>query len=176
MNSSIQSLRKIFLACSFPLYAVLDGITNEQLHWKPLPESRSIGEIYRHLIRVDATILSVFGYETSVADPGDEADAASLLSVARRIHQQITNLLDGLPDETSLNQPSNKTILAGHDTLGEWVGHLAQHYLYHLAQVTYLRRAQDRSWEASYKGWETATYVISDNLECMKGIVERRLV
>jgi uncharacterized damage-inducible protein DinB len=174
MNSSIQALRKIFLACTFPLYPVLDGISTEQLHWKPMPDSRSIGEIFRHLIRVDATVLTAFGYEPDSADPGDKADAAAILGASRRIHDQITGILSELSSEEGLNRPSNKPILAGHDTLGEWVGHLSQHYLYHLAQVTYLRRAQDRSWESPYKGWESATYVISDNLGCMKGIVERR--
>jgi uncharacterized damage-inducible protein DinB len=59
-----------------------------------------------------------------------------------------------------------RTSLDGKDKerLGVAVIHIAQHYLYHLAQIIYLRRAQDRNWPSPQKAWEEATYVIGDYL------------
>ena len=46
--------------------------------------------------------------------------------------------------------------------LGVDVIHMAQHYLYHLAQMTYLRRIRDRDWKAPLDEWDRATHVIGD--------------
>ncbi len=45
---------------------------------------------------------------------------------------------------------------------GSVVVHIAQHYLYHLAQIIYLRRAQDRAWSSPMKQWEAATHLIGE--------------
>ena len=41
---------------------------------------------------------------------------------------------------------------------------MAQHYLYHLAQMTYLRRIRDREWKAPLDEWEEATHLIGDRV------------
>ena len=48
--------------------------------------------------------------------------------------------------------------------LGPDVIHMAQHYLYHLAQMTYLRRIREREWKAPLDEWDHATHVIGDRI------------
>ena len=48
--------------------------------------------------------------------------------------------------------------------LGATVIHIAQHYLYHLAQITYLRRIRDPEWSAPLDEWETASHIIEDRI------------
>ena len=45
---------------------------------------------------------------------------------------------------------------------GSVVVHIARHYLYHLAQIVYFRRAQDCAWSSPMKQWEAATHLIGE--------------
>ncbi len=162
-HSLAESLANIYRVCSKALYPVLNGLSEQQLNWKPAPESRSISEIYRHLIRVDAWFLKQFQIQPAVQDPG-ETHAAHLLDSLRQSHQYVLDLLRACQTPADLRRQSPAPELAGHNTLAEAIIHMAQHYLYHLAQVIYLRRAQDRAWPPPQAEWEHATYVLSDHL------------
>ncbi|MEK7256384.1 MAG: DinB family protein [Bacteroidota bacterium] len=170
-NASALDLMKIYQACCTPLYEVLENLPDKQFHWKPAPDARSIAEIFRHLIRVDAMIFKEFGHSLP-PDPGGEADAETLLAAFKTSNRQIISLLENLENDADLAQPTTKIIMEGHDNLGEWLVHLSQHYLYHFAQVAYLRRAQDRNWVSPNKRWEEATYVISNNLQAMSPVLK----
>ena len=140
---------------------VLDGISEEDLRWAPAPESRSIGEMTRHIIRVDGGFLKRLGVETQVPDPGD-VSADDLLAALRTIHMETHAILDLCDDDSSLDRALDGG--EEHETPGGIILHMAQHYLYHLAQMIYLRRARDRSWESPMKEWEHATHVIARHL------------
>jgi uncharacterized damage-inducible protein DinB len=162
-----SSKRKLILdvhaSSAKPLFAVLDGIPAEQLNWKPAPESRSIGDICRHLIRVDAWYLKRLGVPPVVGD-AKPVTAQEISENMRHIHRQIAEVVSscGRDEDLFLERVS----LDGKDKekLGATVLHMAQHYLYHLAQIIYLRRAQDRSWQSPHEEWDHATHVIGDSL------------
>jgi uncharacterized damage-inducible protein DinB len=157
----------IFEACRKPLFAVLDGIAAEQLQWKAAAESRSIGEICRHLIRVDAWYLKRLGVEPVVSDA--KADSREeLLANMQKIQQQIAGVVEMCTSDDDLLVERKSLDGKDKEKLGVAVIHLAQHYLYHLAQMIYFRRAQDRHWQAPTKAWEEATHVIGDYLLGLK--------
>jgi uncharacterized damage-inducible protein DinB len=150
-----------------PLFAVLEGIPAEQLNWKPAPESRSIGEICRHLVRVDAWFLKRLGVPPVVGD-AKPVTSEEISQNMRQIQQQIKEVVSACGHDEELVVA--RTSLDGKDTekLGVAVLHIAQHYLYHLAQIIYLRRAQDRNWPSPHDDWERTTHVIGDFLLDLK--------
>ncbi len=150
-----------------PLFLVLEGIAPEQLNWKPAPESRSIGEIMRHLIRVDAWYLKRLGVTPVVSD-AKSGTREEFVENMQKIQQQIKEVVAACASDDELHV--ERVSLDGKDKekLGVAVIHIAQHYLYHLAQIIYLRRGQDRNWPSPNKEWEEATYVIGDHLLDLK--------
>lgn len=156
------------LGCDLIL-AALAGIRDAELSWKPAPDSRSIAEICRHLIRVDGWYLQQMGIgPVFSAEPihfGGREPESNLLpaieSAMRAAHQQIRQLVQSLKEDSELLQIRKAPEAKKEFTLEYAVKHIAQHYIYHAAQIIYLRRAQDRSWPAPLKEWETAVDTIS---------------
>ena len=166
-QSKIAVTLNVLASSAKPLFAVLDGISAEQLDWKPAPESRSIGDICRHLIRVDAWYLKRLGLPP-VAGEAKPSTGKDIAENMRQIQRQIAEVVAACArDEDLLRE---RTSLDGKDKekLGVAVLHLAQHYLYHLAQIIYLRRAQDRNWPSPHEDWDRATHVIGDYLLGLK--------
>ena len=162
MNATkIERVRAVYEAARQPLFAVLDGIPAEHLDWKPAPDSRSIGEICRHLYRVDIWFLKRLGLAPVIEEdaPGPADEIAGRM---RQIQQQILDVLNACDADSDLF--IERTSLGGEHTsqFGPVVVHIAQHYLYHLAQIIYLRRAQDRAWPSPMKQWEAATHLVGD--------------
>lgn len=157
----------IFEACRKPLFAVLDDISAEQLNWKPAPESRGIGEICRHLIRVDAWYLKRLGVAPVVSDVAS-SNREELASTMQKIQHQIAGVVELCANDDDLIVDRKSLDDKDKEKLGVAVIHIAQHYLYHLAQIIYFRRAQDRNWQAPTKAWEEATHVIGDYLLGLK--------
>jgi len=158
-----QRIVAVFQACRQPLFAVLDGITDQQLSWKPAPESRSIGEIFRHLIRVDGWFLKRLGIEPVIGD-AKSGSVEDIRLHLESIHQQISEIVAAAESDEDFLRARTSVDGKDHEKIGVAVLHIAQHDLYHLAQVVYLRRAQDRTWPAPTKAWEQATYVMGDML------------
>lgn len=162
-RTRIQMTLEVLESSRKPLFAVLENIPAEQLSWKPAPESRSIGEITRHLIRVDAWFLKRLGITPVVSDAksGTREEYAENM---QKIQQQIKEIVAACASDEELH--IERVSLDGKDKekLGVAVIHIAQHYLYHLAQIIYLRRAQDRNWPSPHNDWDAATHVIGDYL------------
>jgi len=158
---------EVFEACRKPLFAVLEGITPEQLSWKAGGESRSIGDICRHLLRVDAWYLKRLGVEPIVSD-AKSGDRDELAMNMQKIQHQIAGVVEMCASDDDLFLERKSLDGKDKEKLGIAVIHLAQHYLYHLAQIIYFRRAQDRNWPSPQKAWEEATYVIGDYLLGLK--------
>ncbi len=150
-------------ACEKPVLLVLQGLPLEQLRWKPAAESRSIGEICRHLIRVNAWFLRRLGIEPQVAEV-TAGNAEDLATGLERSHRQVREVVQACEDDEQLLVERSALDGKDREKLGVAALHIAQHDLYHLAQLVYLRRAQDRSWPAPLKEWEAATHVIGDYL------------
>lgn len=167
-RTTIDMLIKIYDACTEPLYLVLNGIPEEQLNWKPAPESRSIGSIMNHLIRVDKDFFKKLGFNLKTTDKeGGRSD--EILKALKSVHHEIKNIIQSCKDDSDLFEKHmpDKTEKG---TIGDIAAHISQHYLYHLSQVIYLRRAQDRQWQSPEKQWEHATYVIAELLEPIRRI------
>ena len=157
-------LLQIHQACRKPLYSVLDRISNDHLNWRPGPESRSISEIMRHLVRVDMWFLNRLGYEPHASDTKNPG-LQDIVSMLQASHRQLDEIVDGCKDDKDLLRKSSSPDAKEDENLAGVVKHLSQHYSYHLAQMIYLRRAQDREWESPIKEWEYATHVIADFLQ-----------
>lgn len=151
----------IFEAARRPLFTVLDGIAQDDLDWLPAPGMRGIGKICRHMYRVDVWFLKRLGIAPAITHdaPGSADEIAGRM---RKIQEQILAEVNGCESDADLM--AERTSLDGKTgaRLGVDVVHIAQHYLYHLAQITYLRRIRDREWAAPLDEWEHATHVIGD--------------
>lgn len=166
-RQKIAVVLEVFESSRKPLFAVLENIPAEQLGWKPAAESRSIGEITRHLIRVDAWFLKRLGITPVVSD-AKSGTREEYVENMQKIQQQIKEIVAACASDEELHV--ERVSLDGKDKekLGVAVIHIAQHYLYHLAQIIYLRRAQDREWPSPHNGWDAATHVIGDYLLGLK--------
>jgi len=160
-NNRARHILEIYRACAAPLYRVVEDIPDEHLRWKPALESRSIGEIMRHLIRVDNWFLGRLGYPPEAVDPKG-GTVEDILHNLKIVHRQIEAILENCRDDSELARRSQAPDAGEHETLGGVILHIGQHYLYHLAQMVYLRRARDRNWPAPLKEWENATHIISE--------------
>ena len=162
-RTRIDRTIEIFEASRRPLFMVLDGIAQDDLDWNPAPGSRGIGKICRHMYRVDIWFLKRLGIEPAITHdaPGTADEIAGRM---RRIQEQVIAEVEGCADDEELM--AERTSLDGKTRarMGADVIHMAQHYLYHLAQMTYLRRIRDRDWKAPLDAWEHATHVIGDRI------------
>ena len=154
---------EIFEAARKPLFMVLDGIAQDDLDWNPAPGVRGIGKICRHMYRVDIWFLKRLGIEPAITHdaPGTSDEVAGRM---RTIQEQVVAEVEGCGSDAELM--AERTSLDGKTgaQLGADAIHMAQHYLYHLAQITYLRRIRDREWKAPLDAWEHATHVIGDRV------------
>ena len=164
-HSGIRIARtiEIFEAARRPLFMVLDGIGQADLDWDPAPGTRGIGKICRHMYRVDIWFLKRLGIEPAITHdapgPADEI-AARMRTIQEQIIAEVracASDADLMAERTSLDAKTTAR-------LGPDVIHIAQHYLYHLAQMTYLRRIRDRDWKAPLDAWEHATHLIGDRV------------
>ncbi len=160
-RTRINRTIEIFEAARRPLFMVLDGIARDDLDWNPAPGSRGVGKICRHMYRVDIWFLKRLGIEPVVTHDAPGA-ADEIAGRMRRIQEQVIAEVDGCADDAELM--AERTSLDGKTgaRMGVDVIHMAQHYLYHLAQMTYLRRIRDREWKAPLDAWDRATHVIGD--------------
>ena len=163
MRTRIAHTTEIFEAARKPLFTVLNGISREDLDWQPADGMRGIGKICRHMYRVDVWFLKQLGIAPVIEDdaPGPaEEIAARMHTIQEQILAEVAALESDADLVAERTSPDGKMTLR----LGATVIHIAQHYLYHLAQVTYLRRIRDREWSAPLDEWETATHIIEDRI------------
>ncbi|MDE2879898.1 DinB family protein [Candidatus Palauibacter soopunensis] len=163
MRTRIAHTIEVFEAARKPLFTVLDGISREDLDWQPADGMRGIGKICRHMYRVDVWFLKQLGITPGIHEdaPGPAEEIAARM---RTIQEQIIAEVHACESDADL--VAERTSPDGERTLrlGATVLHIAQHYLYHLAQITYLRRIRDREWSAPLDEWETATHIIEDRI------------
>lgn len=163
MRTRIAHTIEVFEAARKPLFTVLDGISREDLDWQPADGMRGIGKICRHMYRVDVWFLKQLGI-TPVIHEDAPGPAEEIAARMRTIQEQIIAEVNACESDADL--AAERTSPDGERTLrlGATVLHIAQHYLYHLAQITYLRRIRDREWSAPLDEWEVATHIIEDRI------------
>ncbi len=162
-RTRIDRTVEIFDAARAPLFTALAGIRRDDFDWQPGPRSRGIGKICRHVYRVDVWFLKRLGVEPATEVDGPDSPEV-VAGRMRTIQEQILAEVAGCDVDADLMV--DRTSLDGETTskLGSTVLHIAQHYLYHLAQITYLRRLRDPGWDAPLEAWERATHLIEDGV------------
>ena len=163
MREKIARTIQIFEAARQPLFTVLDGISRDDLDWQPGEGMRGVGKICRHVYRVDIWLMKRAGIAPVTEEEGP-ASAETIAGRMRRIQEQIIAEVNACADDAELIVERTSVDGKAKAALGPTVLHIAQHYLYHLAQITYLRRLRDRDWAAPLDMWEAATHLIEDYL------------
>jgi uncharacterized damage-inducible protein DinB len=162
-RARINMIKEINNECSGVVIKSLENISEEQINWKPAKESRSIYEIAAHLVRVNIYFLRRLGYEIITVAPKNSS-ISELTSALTGIKSEINNILDHLTDDEGLKRNSVLKDAKKTENLAQLIPHFSQHYLYHYAQMVYLRRAQDRGWDSPVEEWEKITYLIGSYL------------
>lgn len=161
-RTNIDIALNIYDLCFQPVLAAIAGIAPEDFIWKPAPESRSISEICRHLVRVEGWFLVEIGIEPHTGDPGCD-ETHEVEQALKSSHEQVAALVRGLEDDAALRKKMKARSSDRTYSFDYIVKHISQHYLYHASQIIYLRRAQDRDWQPPLKQWETAVDTISEH-------------
>ncbi len=160
-RTRIQRTIAVFEASRRPLFSALKDISPTIFNWKPAPDVRGIGQICRHMYRVDIWFLGQLGIKAVITTDGPDA-VDVIASRMRTIQEQVIGEVEKCGSDEDLLV--ERTSLDGGSTarLGPVVIHMAHHYLYHLAQIVYVRRMHDRDWNAPLAEWEEATHLIGD--------------
>ncbi|MFQ5639055.1 MAG: DinB family protein [bacterium] len=162
-KENITITSDIYTRCSQTLLAAIEATPVTQMTWKPSPESRSIAEICRHIIRVDGWFLQQIGFDAKAGDPGAN-DLSKIEAALCSLRDQINELLGSLKSDAELRLDRKGKDAQRAYSLNYVVKHISQHYLYHTSQIIYLRRSQDRSWESPLKLWEKTVDSISEHI------------
>lgn len=139
----------------------IDGASETQLNWKPAAESRSIAEICRHLIRVEGWFLQQMDFTPVASDPETHA-LRQIQDALHALQNQLRAIVQQLEDDQQLQLLRKAENAEKALSLDHVIKHISQHRLYHVSQIIYLRRAQDRSWSPPLQKWETTVNTISE--------------
>ena len=160
-----QSLRQVQIR----LLATCDGLSDEQVLWRPSPTSNNIGFILWHVARAEDDVASrlrhgestlwltdqwfeTFGQPLASPDPGAGMGlrAPSLPpldtrvgyreAVCRRTQEAVSGLAESDLDEREGDSPAGRTT-------GMSLRHLITHKNNHHGQVDYIRGLQDDTWD-----------------------------
>ncbi len=155
------------------LMATCDGLTAEQMAWRPAPAANNIGFILWHVCRnedsrVTATAGRAFGFEAdlwvtggwherfeqpvSAPDPGDRLGLRSLaiptpdvlLAYTEAVNRRTARFLASL-DDARLDAPIGRS--EPRQTVGGSLRHMIVHKNNHHGQIDYLRGLQEEDWD-----------------------------
>ncbi len=160
-----QSLSQVNLR----LLETCDGLTQEQVVWRPFPYSNNIGFILWHMARAEDNVISRVGRDlpslwvserwhekfdqpVDSPDPGDRMGLQSLpiptlevlLGYSKAVHQKARDFLptlnaDDLDVALDPAQPRR--------TVGASLRHLITHKNNHHGQIDYIRGLQEETWD-----------------------------
>ena len=157
------------------LMATCNGLTAEQMTWRPAPAANNIGFILWHLARnedsrvtgtaerqgdfeVDLWVTSGwherFGQPETAPDPGDRLGLRSLaipapdvlLAYAEAVNSRTVRFLETL-DDARLNEHIGRS--EPRQTMGGSLRHMIVHKNNHHGQIDYLRGLQEDDWDLS---------------------------
>ena len=151
------------------LMITCEGLSTEQLLWRPAPTANNIGFILWHLSRnEDARVTSTgklgedlwatdgwherFGQPATAPDPGDRLglralaipSLETLVGYAEAVRERTSGYVAGLTPE-DLDQAPDPAQLE--HTVSGSLRHLITHKNNHHGQIDYLRGLQDEAWD-----------------------------
>ena len=151
------------------LLATCEGLSTEQLLWRPAPTANNIGFILWHLSRNEDTRVTSsgklgedlwaaeswhdrFGQPATAPDPGDRMGLRALaipsmdalVGYSEAVHQRTARYVSGLTPEVldQLPDPARPEF-----TVGDSLRHLITHKNNHHGQIDYLRGLQEEDWD-----------------------------
>ena len=155
------------------LMATCEGLTGEQMAWRPAPTSHNIGFILWHVARnEDARIgrtagrqgeyerdlwasegwYERFGQPETAPDPGDRLGLRSLaipgpdvlISYAQAVNARTARFLGSLQDARLADYMGG---LEQQETVSDSLRHVIVHKNNHHGQIDYLRGLQEEDWD-----------------------------
>ena len=166
--NTVRFISECLSQAQMRLLGTCDGLTEDQVLWRPAPHANNIGFILWHMARVEDSRVSVFQNEISLwesqgwherfeqpvdaPDPGDRMGLRALplpsLSILtgylRAVHRQTLEFLPTLkPDRLETVPDSShpeRTVVAS-------LRHLITHKNNHHGQVDFIRGLQEDTWD-----------------------------
>ena len=151
------------------LLATCEGLTQDQVLWRPSAHANNIGFILWHLTRGEDNVISnlsglepalwvsqgwyeKFDQPVDAPDPGDRMGLQSLpipglkvlLGYSRAVHEKCQEVLSSLPlarlgEAQDPTRPERTAAMA--------LRHLITHKNNHHGQIDYIRGLQDQTWD-----------------------------
>ena len=160
-----QSLSQVNLR----LLATCEGLTQEQVLWRPTPYANNTGFILWHMARAEDYLISRlgkgrpslwafeewyrrFGQPVDAPDPGDKMGLQSLpipelevlIGYTKAVHQLTQVFLSGL---TAVGLDLSPDPDRPERTVAGSLRHLITHKNNHHGQIDYIRGLQDETWD-----------------------------
>ena len=151
------------------LLATCDGLTQEQVLWRPTPYSNNIGFILWHMARAEDYLMTSlqqgqpslwasqewyqkFDQPVDAPDPGDKMGLQSLpipeldvlIGYTKAVHQRTQAYLSGLAADELDSVPDQDR---PQRTVASALRHLITHKNNHHGQIDYIRGLQDENWD-----------------------------
>ncbi len=151
------------------LLATCEGLTQDQVSWRPSGHANNIGFILWHLTRGEDNVISnlsglepalwvsqgwheKFNQPVEAPDPGDRMGLQSLpipyldvlLGYSKAVHEKSQSFLSSLPAER-LDEALDPT--RPQRTVAATLRHLITHKNNHHGQIDYIRGLQDQDWD-----------------------------
>ena len=171
--NTVQFISDCLAQTHIRLMATCEGLSDEQMAWRPAPTANNIGFILWHLTRnEDARIIHTagrqgdyeqdlwvsggwfkrFGQQETAPDPGDRLGLRSLaipapevlISYAQAVSARTMRFLESLGDARLAE------FMGGHEqqeTVSDSLRHVIVHKNNHHGQIDYLRGLQEEDWD-----------------------------
>ena len=160
-----QSLRQVHVR----LLGSCEGLTQEQVLWRPAPAANNIGFILWHVARdqddlvrgvlgegttiwVSRGVHEAFGQPADAPDPGDRMGLralhlpalSTLLEYLEATHAQTIEFVSSLTSDRLDTTPGHRD---SGPTFGASLRHVITHQNNHHGQIDYIRGLQDETWD-----------------------------
>ena len=160
-----DTLRQVHLRLS----ETCQGLTQDEVLWRPFPYANNIGFILWHMTRAEDNVISSlsspesalwvaqgwhkkFNQPVEAPDPGDRMGLQSLpipnlvvlTGYSEAVHEKAQSILPELPEER-LNEARDPN--RPQRTVAMTLRHLITHKNNHHGQIDYIRGLQDQSWD-----------------------------
>jgi hypothetical protein len=126
--------------------SALEGITVEELLWRPIPEMNTTGKILRHMARISLVLLPqvVEGTTTGSWDDDYEQSEHSLLEMLSDLEAGRVKVLKGLQGLGERSLEAEIPLWGGTHRRAEGINMLVSELVYHAGQIAILRGAYGR--------------------------------
>lgn len=126
--------------------SALEGITEEELLWRPIPEMNAAGKILRHMARISLVLLPqvVEGTTTGSWDDEYEQSEHSLHEMISDLEAGRVKVLKGLQGLEERSLDVEIPLWGGTHRRAEGINMLVSELVYHAGQIALLRGAYRR--------------------------------